>query len=250
MTVAAGTTYSYTVRASDAAGNVSPDSNTASVTTPTVSPAPVLYKAVTTKQAVGSSTISSPALSTAMPNELLVAFIASDGPSTGGTQRITAVTGGGLTWTLRARANTQAGTAEIWSAPAPAVATNVIVTATRATGSYQGMMTVAAFQGASLTVNGAVATANATSGAPRVTVTTTQANSIVWGVGDDWDHAVSRTVSAGQTKQSEYLAPADDTFWVQYLTAPTAAAGVTATLSCSAPTSDRWNLVAIEIVPQ
>ena len=131
-TVAAGTTYNYIVRAYDAAGNVSPDSNTASVTTPTVSPAPVLDKTVTTKQASGSSSISSPSISTAQPNELLVAFIASDGPATGGSQRITAVTGGGLTWTLRSRANAQAGTAEIWTAPATNVVTNVIVTATRA----------------------------------------------------------------------------------------------------------------------
>jgi hypothetical protein len=112
------------------------------------------------------------------------------------------------------------------------------------------MMTVAAFQGAGLTVNGAAANASASSGAPRVSLTTTQANSLVWGVGDDWDHAVVRTVSTNQTKQSEYLAPADDSFWVQYVTAPSAAAGVTATLSCSAPTSDRWNLAAVEIVPK
>ena len=126
-TVAAGTTYNYIVRAYDAAGNVSIDSNTASVTTPTVSPAPVLDKTVTTRQASGSSSISSPSISTAQPNELLVAFIASDGPNTSGSQRITAVTGGGLTWTLRSRANAQAGTAEIWTAPATNVVTNVIV---------------------------------------------------------------------------------------------------------------------------
>ena len=111
------------------------------------------------------------------------------------------------------------------------------------------MMTVAAFQGASLTVNGAAANASAASGAPRVSLSTTQANSLVWGVGDDWDRAVVRTVSANQTKQSEYLAPAGDTFWVQYVTAPSAAAGMTATISCSAPTTDRWNLAAVEILP-
>ncbi len=249
-TVAAGTTYSYIVRAYDAAGNVSPDSNTASVTTPTVSSAPVLDKTVTTKQASGSGSISSPGITTAQPNELLVAFIASDGPTTGGSQRITAVTGGGLTWTLRARANAQAGTAEIWSAAATNVVTNAIVTATRTTGSYQGMITVAAFQGASLTVNGAAANASASSGAPSVTLTTTKANSLVWGIGDDWDRAVARTVSANQTKFSEYLSPSSDTFWVQYVTAPSAAAGVTATISCSAPTNDRWNLAAFEILPK
>jgi hypothetical protein len=249
-TVTAGTTYNYIVRAYDAAGNVSTDSNTASVTTPIISLAPVLDKTVTTKQASGSSSISSPSLSTAQPNELLVAFIASDGPNSAGSQRITSVIGGGLTWTLRSRANAQAGTAEIWTAPATNVVTNVIVTATRATGSYQGMMIVAAFQGASLTVNGTAANASASTGAPTVTLTTTKANSLVWAVGDDWDRAVAHTVSANQTKQSEYLASAGDTFWVQYITAPNVTAGVTATISCSAPTNDRWNLAAFEILPK
>ena len=249
-TVAAGTAYSYTVRAYDAAGNVSADSNTASVTTPTLLPAPVLDVTVTTRQSAGSRTISSPSFSTTRPNELLVAFIASDGPNTGGAQQITAVTGGGLTWTLRSRANAQAGTAEIWQARATNVVSNVIVTATRATGSYQGMITVAAFQGASLVANGAAANASAASGAPTVSFVTTRANSVVWGVGDDWDRAVTRTVSPNQTKLSEYLAPAGDTFWIQYITAPVAVAGVSATISCTAPTNDRWNLAAIEIVSQ
>ena len=251
ITVAAFTVYKYTVRAYDAAGNVSGNSNIAAMIIPTtVALAPVLDKAVTTKQASDSISISSPSISTAQPNELLAAFIASDGPNTGGSQRITAVTGGGLTWTLRARANAQAGTAEIWTAPAPNVLSNMIVTATRAIGSYQGMMTVASFKGASLSVNGAAASASASTGAPQATLTTTQANSLVWAVGDDWDRAVARTVSDNQTKQSEYLAPAGDTFWVQYITAPSAAAGVTATTSCTAPTNDRWNLAVIEILPQ
>jgi hypothetical protein len=242
-------TYSYLVRAYDAVGNVSADSNIVSVTTPTVQPYPVFDKAVTTKQASGSTSISSPAITTAQPNELLVAFIASDGPNSSGSQRISAVTGGGLTWTLRARANAQAGTAEIWTAPAPNVVTNVIVTATRSNGSWQGMITVAAFQRAGLTGTGATANASASSGAPRVTLTT-QANSLVWAIGDDWDRAVSRTVGANQTKQSEYLAPAGDTFWVQYLNAPVAAAGTAVTINCTAPTNDRWNLAALEILPQ
>jgi hypothetical protein len=249
-TVAPGTTYSYTVRAYDDAGNVSTDSNSATVTTPAPLPAPLVDVAVTTKQSSGSRTISSPSFSTSGPDQLLLAFIASDGPNAGGAQRITAVTGGGLTWTMRVRANGQAGTAEIWQARSTAILTNVTVTATRYSGSYQGMITVAAFRGANMSVNGASASASAPSGAPLVSLVTTRANSVVWGVGDDWDRAVARTVSTNQTKQSEFLAPAGDTFWVQYLTAPVAASGVTATISCTAPSNDRWNLAAIEIVAQ
>jgi hypothetical protein len=71
----------------------------------------------------------------------------------------------------------------------------------------------------------------------------------VWGVGEDWDKALARTVGAGQTKIDEYLAPSGDTFWVQRLTTPTSAVGV-ATVNDTAPTTDRWNLSVIEIPPQ
>ncbi len=82
------------------------------------------------------------------------------------SQSISSVTGGGLTWTLRKRANTQAGTAEIWQAVAPNVLTNTVITATRASGSYQGAITVAAFIGADTIANGATASGAAATGAP------------------------------------------------------------------------------------
>ncbi|MBJ6725747.1 DUF4082 domain-containing protein [Geomesophilobacter sediminis] len=249
-TAAPATAYSYTVRAYDATGNVSADSTSATVTTPAASSAPVLDVAVTTKQSNRTTTITSPRFSTAQPNEFLVAFIASDGPNRAGSQLISSVSGGSLTWTLQARANGQAGTAEIWTARATTALTNVTVTARRQTSAACGMITVAAFRGASSTVNGAAASASAASGAPTITLASTRAGSIVWAVGDDWDHAVARTVAAGQVELTEYLAPVGDTFWVQYRSAPTASAGESVTLSCTAPSSDRWNFAAIEIVPQ
>ncbi len=70
------------------------------------------------------------------------------------------------------------------------------------------------------------------------------------GTGNDRDRAVARTVSPDQTMMSEFLSPAGDTFWVQYITAPVVSAGMTATISCIGPTDDHWNLAAIEIVAQ
>jgi len=98
-----------------------------------------------------------------------------------------------------------------------------------------------------LTALGAVAGANATSGAPRVTLTTTRAGSWVWGVGDDWDGAVDRTVGAGQALVDQWFSPSGDTYWVQRRDALTPGAGTIVTLDDVAPTSDRWNLAAIEI---
>jgi hypothetical protein len=204
---------------------------------------------VTVHQTSPSKTITSPAFSTHASNELLLAFLTSDGPASA-RQTFASLTANGLSWRLRQRANTQAGTAEIWQAVAANPLTNVIVTATRSSGSFVGSLTLVAFQGANTIQDGASAGASAASGAPSATLTTTQAGSWVWGVGNDWDRAAARTVGSGQTKVDEYLASVGDTFWVQSLTSPTPVGGSVVTISDTAPTNDRWNLAIIEILPQ
>ncbi|HEY1177653.1 MAG TPA: hypothetical protein VGF17_15980, partial [Phytomonospora sp.] len=159
--------------------------------------------------------ITSPGLSTTAGDALLVAFVSSDGPSAGGASGFASVTGGGLDWTMRVRANTRAGVTEIWQAVAPDPLSGVAVTATRAGGSYAGSLVVTAFAGADTTAGGAVASASAASGAPSVSLTATRTGSWVWGAGNDWDSASSRTVGSGQTKVDEFLASVGDTFWVQ-----------------------------------
>ena len=206
-------------------------------------------KTVSTHQSPATSSISSPALTTSQPGELLLALVASDGPKAGG-QTISKVSGGGLTWRLLRRANAQAGTAEIWAANASSTLSNAIVTATLGSGSYQSAITVATFTGADQVADGPTAAASAASGAPSVALTATRAGSMVWGVGSDWDRAVARTVGAGQTKVDEFLAPAGDTLWVQRQTSLTPLAGTVVTLNDTAPTNDRWNLASVEVLPQ
>lgn len=196
-----------------------------------------------------SSSITSGALSTKNANDLLVAFIASDGPNANNGQSTSSVTGGGLTWKLRQRANAQPGTAEIWEAAAPKTLSNITVTATRSAGSYLGSMSVVAFSGADTAVDGAVGTGNGASGAPNATLTTTRAGSWVWGVGNDYDQARARTVGAGQTKFDEYLAATGDTYWVQSQAGPGGSANTPAPISDTSPTTDHWNLSTIEVLP-
>ncbi len=206
-------------------------------------------KTVTTHQTSGSGTIKSPTFSTSASGELLLAFITSDGPSTGGTQSFSKVTGGGVTWRLRARANGQAGTAEVWAANASAILSNASVTATRANGSFVGSITVVTFTGADQVVDGATAGAGAVTGTPSVSLTTTRPGAWVWGVGNDWDKAVARTVGANQTKVDEFLASVGDTMWVQRQNAATQFAATPVTLNDTAPSTDRWNMVAVEVLP-
>jgi Galactose oxidase-like, Early set domain/Fibronectin type III domain len=247
-TVQPGTTYVYAVTAQDAAGNVGPPSNTSTVTTPNQATAVAVDKIVNLHQTSPASSIAVGGLTTAGSNELLVAFVSSDGPAPG-VVSFSGVTGGGLTWRLRQRVNSQAGTSEIWVAVAPGPLSNATVTATRASGAWVGSITVVGFANASV-ADGAVAGASASTGSPTVSLTTTTAGSWVWGVGNDWDRAVTRVLGSGQTKVDEYLASVGDTFWVQSQSTPGGAAGTLVTLNDSSPTTERWNYAAVEILPR
>jgi hypothetical protein len=242
------TGYTYAVAAFDAAGNESAKSAPITITT-TAAASFALDKTVTTRQSSPASTIAAPALTTSGANELLLAFIGSDGPSGASSQTFASVSGGGLTWTLRRRENAQAGTAEIWQALAPAKLTNAVITATRSSGSYQGAITVAAFIGGDTGVNGAVTSKSASSGAPSASLVTTRAGSWVWGVGEDWDSASSRTVGPEQTMVDQFPSPSGDTFWTQRRSSPTPLAGTTVSINDIAPTGDRWDLALVEVLP-
>jgi chitodextrinase len=240
-----GQLYHFSVTSTDGSGNIasSPDA-----TFTTSAPAPLAIDVqVSAHPSSAAPTITSPAFSTTQGNELLEAFIAADGPGSGSSQSISSVTGGGLTWTLRSRANDRPGTAEIWQAVAPDTLSNIRVTATLSSGSYDGAMTVLSFTGASISVNGATTTGGAQSGAPTASLTTTRPHSWVFAVGNDYDNAIERTAGSNQTLVDQYLAPVGDTYWVQRQNATTLDSGTSVTMDDTTPTGDQWNLALIEI---
>jgi O-glycosyl hydrolase len=96
---------------------------------------------------------------------------------------------------------------------------------------------------------GATASANARSGVPAATLITTRNDSWVFGVGNDWDMALARTVGANQTMVHQYLASVGDTYWVQRQNAPTPFSGTGVSINDTAPTTGRYNLSIVEILP-
>jgi hypothetical protein len=230
----------------------SPSATATPSPSPTKSPSPspggpVADRYVWANQTGPMPALASPPLSTTSANELILAFVSSDGPATG-LQSVAGVAGAGLTWSLVARANTQSGTAEVWQAYATKRLTDATVVAVLANSGRAGSMTVAAFSGAAAAV-GATAVGGAASGAPQVPVTASKAHSVVWAVGHDPDQAVPRTPLPGQTLVHEFADPAGrDTGWVQ-ASGPTSAASSVVTMGDTFPTLDRWELAAVEIPP-
>jgi len=193
----------------------------------------------------GIGTRTTPAFSTASQGEVLIAFAASDGP-TSGSQALT-VSGAGLTWTLVKRANTQFGTSEIWVATASNQLLNVTVRSVQSAGGYRQSLTVVAFTGAGGI--GASATASAASGAPTVSLTTTKAGSLVYGIGNDWDRAIARVLGANQVLVHQWIDSATgDTYWVQAVSGAASTAGTLIQLNDTSPTTDRWNFASVEIL--
>jgi hypothetical protein len=194
----------------------------------------------------GHGPVTTPSFNTSAPGEILVAFVGSDGPSS--SKQTATVSGAGLSWSLVQRSNGQAGDAEIWQARAPNQLSNVTVTSTPGVGGYDESLTVMTIQG--VTSIGAVAAKSASTGPPSISLTSTEAGSLVFAVGNDWDNAIARTPGSGQTLKHQWVDTATgDTFWTQAVTAPVSAAGLQVTVNDTAPTSDRWNLSAVEVRP-
>jgi hypothetical protein len=207
---------------------------------------------VYTDQGSASPTVTSPVFSTSGGNELLLAFIGADSVADPNTS-VTGFTGGGLTWELVGRTNVQSGTAEIWRAFASGSLNSVSVTANLSQ-SVVSSLTIMALKGVSTAGDngsgaiGAVASANSSSGAPTASLTTTHDNSVVIGVGNDYDNAIARTPDANQWILHQDLAPVGDTYWVQrHPTTPLS--GTVVTIDDLAPTGDRYNLFICEIIP-
>lgn len=227
------------------------DGNIAAVTI-TVLQAPV-SAVIDAAASAGSGSLSgpkitAPSLTTKAGNELLLAFIAASYIGAAPNINVTGVSGGGLTWTLVRRTNTQQGTSEIWQAFATTPLTNTTVTANLSKNGAAASITVVAFAGVNVTTPvGAVGGGSAATGSPTASLTTQDANSLVFGVGNDWDGAIARTVGANQTMAYQFLSPTGDTFWVQSQNATVQPAGTVVTINDTAPTNHQWNLSIVEV---
>lgn len=204
---------------------------------------------------------------TTSQTELLVAFVASDGPPGAAEcnkppapadQQVEAMTTSGLQWTLRVRANKYDGDAEIWTAIAPPLS-NASVSITRKYPNYNDTIVVAGFVHYNAGQPIGSVGSNPSPPAPdSVSLVATSAGSLVWGVGDDYGGswmcgelvvAPTRTIGPGQTMAHEDHSTSNgDDYWVQYLNTTTSVPGQQVTLNDTAPATDQSEFVGVEIL--
>src|SRR4051794_40195683 len=225
--------------------------------------APTVATLVSRNTTTPNTIITSPAFAVAA-NTLLVAFVSADGPLTtpatapASRQNVNSMNNNAslpaLTWTRAAQANAQAGPGEMWYAFAPTARASMRVNAVFRF-SATASMTVVGFTGAANSLAGAAsAIANKGTGLvgdPAATITTTRPNSLVFGVGTDWDNPRTIGVATGQTLLNQSSPAAiTDTYWAQRANAAVPLAGVPSTLRATGTGTDRWNFAVIEIRPK
>ena len=206
--------------------------------------APKVATRVMTYQSTAGPTLTTNPITTDGP-QLLVAYLASDSARTLIGGRFDAVSGCGLQWIPVIDANRQAGPSSIWTAVAPIALSACRLSARRNFGSWTGSAYVVGYTGAAGI--GARAASSAPSGAPSVTVLTTREQSLVAGVGVDWDRAIPRQPAPGQNVNAQTLTTLNDTYWFQSFAAPISAL-TKVNLSDTGPTGDRYNFAAVEIL--
>jgi hypothetical protein len=246
---AAGGSHVLTASATDAAGQTGNTDNAGrpakqTVTVDNSAPLPdVIGKEVVVVQE-GPGALTTPPFSTTTAGDLLVAFVAYDGPAN--QAQTAAVSGSGLNWQLVKRSNTQGGTAEIWSARAPGILTNATVTSAPEKGSFDGSLIVVAFtHAAGIGIQGVT---GGSSGAPDISLPGIAAGNWVWAVGNDWSGATARKPVPGQVLVYQGIdTAAGNTFWVQSTSAPSDALGLV-NIHDSEPTGNHWNYAAVEII--
>jgi flagellar hook assembly protein FlgD/PKD repeat protein len=238
---------SFTYRAND--GQV--DSNLATVSlTVTASAgctriAPTTDVTVSADQGTGSTSLTSPPLSTSSNGELLVAYVSAGGPKSG-TQLVTSISGAGLHWTRVARANLGGGTAEVWKAWAVRPVVHSAVTA-KLKNDADGSITVAAYVGATRNINQSAA-ASGLSATPMARLVTARCNSLVLAVGHDQTHDAAPVPVAGQSLAHSFLdSRVAGAFWIQSVTA-LSTQRQHVTVADSLASNDRWQMVAIEVM--
>src|ERR1700694_777865 len=209
-----------------------------------------LESSVSAKNNSGDAATTSPTFSVQRPGDLVLAMISSDGPLDH-MQTVHAVkdSTNSLRFHLLARANQLAGDAEVWGAVARQSIGRDQTTATVRASGYHALLTVSVIMGNSPWFPvGATSTKSRPRGAPSLRMGMTTSNSMVVGVGHDWDNAVPRTVLPGQWLIRQDLdTRTGDTSWVQCTASGATRGKTTVSFGDSNPTRDQFNLAAIEV---
>ena len=178
-------------------------------------------------------------LTTTSANDLLLAFVAAQGPARG--QRVRSVTGDGLHWSRVTEATSPQGASSIWQARAPRPLGHTTVTATLAKTGYGGMLDVTALAaGATL---GPVAKRSGAHTSPSLPLKVSAAATIFAVAHDASSGPAPRALGGNLISDQARGGKRGGTSWTLSAPGGTAAVG----LGGAKPAS--WSLAAVAVLP-
>jgi hypothetical protein len=208
---------------------------------------------------------------TTAKNALIVAFVASDGPSKGGqSMSVTCTTSSGgacpVTFKKVASENAGLGDSEVWYADASSIIAEnapIFVTTTAAEAGcpsgnakcdvslqvvpFNNAITAGA-SGPQGTGIGNSSVCYSSKAAPSCSVTTLGSDSLVFGAANDWGASTIPSPVSGQTAIGVADGTNRKTFYSQFTNTDIPTAGTKVTIGDTSPTNEPFNLVDVEIL--
>ncbi len=243
-TLPAGTYYwtaSYSGDARDQASVSGCGSEVLTVKKPAGRPGTAPY--IDTVTTAWSKSAATARVSTNVAGDLVVAFVAANGPKN--ARQTATVSGGGLTWYRVSRDNPVGSDTEVWVALPSGKLSDAAVTVTGGIKGYDEVLMAVAFKNAAGV--GPESFVSAASGAPEATLTTPAKNAWVFAIGADWRKYQARSAGTGQLVISQVNAPGGATVWLQATGLVTAEAGTKVTINDKKPTNDPYDLLLVAI---
>jgi hypothetical protein len=181
-------------------------------------------------------------------DKLLLAFVAAD------QNAVTGISAPGLSFALVVREIGGGGTAEIWQAAPTNPLNNVVVTASVSTPGVSTFVYVVGFSvgdgsSAAVPVLGNTGHQSGSDGKPIATLMTMGDNSLIFGVGIDFDNAITPQEGSNQTIVQPAVSPnpPGDTYWVQRRTDMNIPSSTQVQIDDTLTAGDHWNLCICEI---
>jgi len=164
-------------------------------------------------------------------------------------------TGTAITWTRRARKNTNAsstggagtnGGAEIWTGVGTGGAITVTANGVGSGTAFEKMLKVLVFTGADTASLANVAAATSASGLPSVALASCLAGSYVIAMSSDWGAKGAGTAGTAQTIIDESIVASQISLH-SWRTTSVLGAGGSQTMNLTAPAAEQYNLVVLEV---
>ena len=178
-----------------------------------------------------------------------VLYVIAGGSASNGALTLSDSTSSAIAWTATSLTTSGYSPVYLWTATIPSGVTSLTITLTRASGSsYYGFNV---FRATNCSGVGTPVTGSGTSGGPSLAITTGQSNSVIAYASSDYNSVSVTSRTWRQVNSSDptedYVARPSSSYYLAHY--GDAGAAGSKTTGLSAPTGQKWQAIAVELLP-